>query len=150
MKKFLALPLLALSGLLMGGCFTKNYQGDLVGAEDRPIFNPQDVPFGMVPCPGGTFHMGQTDQDISASMVNMNKQVTIAGFYMDETEITNNEYRQFVGAIMQDSVEALGEDYIKTELYPDTTVWVCVTLRTTWVTRCWNTTIRTLLLMTTQ
>jgi len=29
-----------------------------------------------------------------------------------------------VGAIMQDSVEALGEDYIKTELYPDTTVWV--------------------------
>jgi sulfatase modifying factor 1 len=54
----------------------------------------------------------------------MNKQVTIAGFYMDETEITNNEYRQFVNAIMTDSVEALGEDYIKTELYPDTTVWV--------------------------
>ena len=68
--------------------------------------------------------MGQTDQDISASMVNMNKQVTIAGFYMDETEITNNEYRQFVDAIKQDSLDVLGEEYVMTELYPDTTVWV--------------------------
>lgn len=125
MNKLLAVSLFAISGALLGGCgFGKGPQGDLVGAEDRPIFNPQEVPYGMVPCPGGTFHMGQTDQDISASMVNMNKQVTIAGFYMDETEITNNEYRQFVDAIKQDSLDVLGEEYVMTELYPDTTVWV--------------------------
>jgi formylglycine-generating enzyme len=125
MNKFLVLPLVALSALILGGCsFGQGPQGDLVGAEDRPEFNPQEVPYGMVPCPGGTFHMGQTDQDISASMVNMNKQVTIAGFYMDETEITNNEYRQFMNAIRQDSIDVLGEEYVMTELYPDTTVWV--------------------------
>ena len=87
MNKLLAASLFALAGSFLGGCASKSPSGDLVGSEDRPLFNPQEVPFGMVPCPGGTFHMGQTDQDISASMVNMNKQVTIAGFYMDETEI---------------------------------------------------------------
>ena len=68
--------------------------------------------------------MGQTDEDIAASMANLNKQVTIGGFYMDETEITNNEYRQFMNAIRQDSIDVLGEEYVMTELYPDTTVWV--------------------------
>ena len=103
MNKFLGLPLIASVALMLGACsFGTGPQGDLVGAQDRPEFNPQEVPFGMVPCPGGTFHMGQTDEDIAASMVNMNKQVTIAGFYMDETEITNNEYRQFMNAVMQD------------------------------------------------
>ena len=125
MNKLLALSLFALSGALLGGCsFSKGFEGELVGSEDRPYYVPQEVPFGMVPCPGGTFHMGQTDQDISASMVNMNKQVTIAGFYMDETEITNNKYRQFIDAIKQDSLDVLGEEYVMTELYPDTTVWV--------------------------
>ena len=89
---------------------SKGPQGDVIGAQDRPIFNPQEVPFGMVPCPGGTFHMGQTDEDIAASMANLNKQVTIGGFYMDETEITNNEYRQFMNAIRQDSIDVLGEE----------------------------------------
>nr|WP_317195517.1 SUMF1/EgtB/PvdO family nonheme iron enzyme [Rufibacter sp. SYSU D00308] len=102
----------------------RDSQGDVIGAEDRPEFNPQEVPYGMVACPGGTFHMGQTDQDIAASMSNMNKQVTIGGFYMDETEITNNEYRQFMDAIRQDSLDILGEEFVMTQLYPDTTVWV--------------------------
>ena len=42
---------------------------------------------------------------------------------MDETEITNNEYRQFVLVMLTDSSQ-LGEEYIMKELYPDTTVWV--------------------------
>ena len=143
MNKLLAISLFAISGALLGGCgFGKGPTGDLIGAEDRPIFNPQEVPYGMVPCPGGTFHMGQTDQDISASMVNMNKQVTIAGFYMDETEITNNEYRQFVDAIKQDSLDVLGEEYVMTELYPDTTVWVR-DFTYTWATPCWSITTPT-------
>jgi gliding motility-associated lipoprotein GldK len=68
--------------------------------------------------------MGQADQDVPASQINLNKQVTIGGFYMDETEITNNEYRQFVDVMLKDSVQALTIEYIMTELYPDTTVWV--------------------------
>ncbi|RNI32691.1 gliding motility lipoprotein GldK [Rufibacter immobilis] len=125
MIKFLQFSAIALSVVLMAGCgMGRDSQGDVIGAEDRPEFNPQEIPYGMVACPGGTFHMGQTDQDIAASMSNMNKQVTIGGFYMDETEITNNEYRQFVDAIRQDSLDILGEEFVMTQLYPDTTVWV--------------------------
>jgi hypothetical protein len=58
---------------------------ELIGSDDRPIFNPR-LPFGMAHRRVKFFfHMGQTDQDISASMVNMNKQVTITSFHMDET-----------------------------------------------------------------
>ncbi|WMJ72498.1 gliding motility lipoprotein GldK [Cytophagaceae bacterium ABcell3] len=97
--------------------------GDLIGVPDREGW-VMTVPYGMTTCPSGTFHMGQADEDVPASQINLNKQVTIGGFYMDETEITNNEYRQFMDVYLNDSVEALGEQYIMTELYPDTTVWV--------------------------
>ena len=96
--------------------------GELVGAPDREGW-VVTVPYGMVVCPSGTFHMGQADEDISHSRNNQNKQVTIGGFYMDDTEITNNEYRQFVQAMLTDS-SALGVDVIMKEYYPDTTVWV--------------------------
>lgn len=97
--------------------------GDLVGVQGREGW-VMSVPFGMTTCPSGTFHMGQADEDVPASQINHNKQVTIGGFYMDDTEITNNEYRQFIDVMLADSLEALGEEYIKTELYPDTAVWV--------------------------
>ena len=48
----------------------------------------------------GTFHTGQGSQDIFQSYLQPNKQMTIAGFWMDETEITNNEYRQFVAYVI--------------------------------------------------
>jgi gliding motility-associated lipoprotein GldK len=96
--------------------------GELLGVPDREGW-VMTVPYGMVVCPSGTFHMGQADQDVSASHINHNKQITIGGFYMDETEISNNEYRQFMNAMLTDS-SALGVDYLMTELYPDTNVWV--------------------------
>jgi len=98
-------------------------QGQLTGVLGRNYLG-MDLPFGMVAIPGGTFHMGQGDQDIAYSQINMNKQITISGFYMDDTEITNNEYRQFMQVMLQDSVDVLGQEYIMKELYPDTTVWV--------------------------
>jgi formylglycine-generating enzyme len=83
----------------------------------------QSAPVGMVLIPDGSFVMGQADEDVSASQVNMNKRITIIPFYMDETEITNNEYRQFMNVMFEDSVSVLGEEYIMQKLYPDTTVW---------------------------
>jgi gliding motility-associated lipoprotein GldK len=53
-------------------------------------------PIGMVYVPSGTFHMGPSDEDISYSYTARNKQVSINGFWMDATEITNDEYREFV------------------------------------------------------
>ncbi len=96
--------------------------GELVGVEGREGWY-MSVPYGMISVPAGTFHMGQADEDVAASQINFNRQVTIGGFYMDDTEITNNEYRQFITRMLEDS-SSLGKDYIMDELYPDTTVWV--------------------------
>lgn len=102
---------------------TFDAHGELVGVHGREGW-AMTAPYGMVVIPAGTFHMGQADEDIAATQINFNKQVTIGSFYMDDTEITNNEYRQFLDRMMEDSVQTLGEDYIRTNFFPDTTVWV--------------------------
>ena len=106
---------------LFGGGSGEDY-GELVGVQGREGW-VMTVPYGMVVVPAGTFHMGQADEDIAASQINFNKQITVGSFYMDDTEITNNEYRQFVNAMLEDSASTLGEDFIMQELYPDTSVW---------------------------
>ncbi len=60
-------------------------------------------PPGMVYIPPGTFHMGPSDEDINYAFTSRNKQVSISGFWMDATEITNNEYRQYTNWV-KDSI----------------------------------------------
>lgn len=123
------LSLAALSGTILlqscglfGGGGGASDGGNVIGVQGREGWI-QDIPLGMVSIPAGTFHMGQADEDVAASQINMNKQVTVSGFYMDDTEISNNEYRQFMNAILLDSMSILGEPFVMKELYPDTTVW---------------------------
>lgn len=80
-------------------------------------------PFGMVYVPPGTFHMGPSDEDINYSFTARNKEISINGFWMDATEITNNEYRQFVWWTRDSIIAKLagytknidGEEYIDQE-----------------------------------
>ena len=67
---------------------------DLVGTKRDPYINTD--PYGMMFVPLGSFHMGPSDQDINYSMNSQKKSVSVQSFYIDETEITNDEYRQFV------------------------------------------------------
>ncbi len=68
--------------------------GELVGVEKRgKYFEPS--PLGMVLIPGRSFNMGLGDQDV-AYAASPTRTVDLATFWMDDTEITNNEYRQFV------------------------------------------------------
>lgn len=78
-------------------------------------------PIGMVYVPPGTFHMGPSDEDINYNFTARNKQVSIAGFWMDATEVTNNEYRQFVWWT-RDSLAAIELGYIKASQNGDTAV----------------------------
>ena len=103
-------------GLFGGGQTGKN--GELTGVMDRPRWD-QPTPYGMVLIPPGSFHMGQNDQDVNYSQVAHNRQITMSAFYMDDTEITNNEYRQFVETAM----DTLPAD-IAEMVYPDTNVWM--------------------------
>jgi len=87
--------------LFMAGC-SGGYNGQLLGEQERPRWNPI-TPYGMIFVPSGVLHVGPSDQDVNSAHVAKAKQVSIVGFYMDDTEITNNEYRQFVNWV-RDSV----------------------------------------------
>ncbi|MCB0741134.1 MAG: SUMF1/EgtB/PvdO family nonheme iron enzyme, partial [Chitinophagaceae bacterium] len=69
-------------------------------------------PPGMVYIPQGTFHMGPSDEDPAYAFSARNRSVSISGFWMDATEITNNEYRQFVQKV-RDSIVARKMGYVK-------------------------------------
>ncbi len=69
-------------------------------------------PPGMVYIPQGTFHMGPSDEDPAYAFSARNRSVSISGFWMDATEITNNEYRQFVFWV-RDSVAARKLGFVK-------------------------------------
>jgi len=85
--------------------------GQLHGVAPASRYNLSKPP-GMVYIPPGTFHMGPSDEDINYAYTARNKQVSINGFWMDATEITNNEYRQFVTWV-RDSIAATLMQYGK-------------------------------------
>lgn len=115
MKNFL--PLLILLAILTG---CANYEnGELVGVQGRKAYVEPD-PFGMVFIPAGSFVMGPSDQDLSFAQNAMSKTVSIDAFWMDETEITNNEYRQFVFWVRDSIVrQALVDDQIDDYILKD-------------------------------
>ncbi|SEM97846.1 gliding motility-associated lipoprotein GldK [bacterium A37T11] len=61
------------------------------------------APAGMHYIPGGSFVFGQSDQDITFSQIAQNRQVTVSPFFMDETEVSNEQYREFVNWV-RDSI----------------------------------------------
>jgi gliding motility-associated lipoprotein GldK len=91
MKKFIAFT--AILTLLIS-CGKSGDKGELVGTKGAK-WHPEK-PFGMALVSGGSFIMGKSDQDLAGVDDAPTKTVTVPSFYMDETEITNNEYRQFV------------------------------------------------------
>jgi len=86
--------LLLLFAAVLASCGRKE-GGQLIGVTNRPQWKGIN-PYGMVYVPSGTLHIGTGDEDISRSLVSRPKSISIQGFFMDDTEITNNEYRQFV------------------------------------------------------
>jgi gliding motility-associated lipoprotein GldK len=147
MRKLLFLSLLM--AYVVSGCGLfkpkTGKNGELTGVTNRPDWD-QPMPLGMLYIPPGTYHMGQNNQDVNYSQIAHNRQITISAFYMDETEVSNNKYRQFVDATWNtgyaenlaepvsfaDSVRQflqihLGRSYTDLEyqqlIYPDTIVW---------------------------
>ena len=85
--------------------------GQLHGVAPAAKYNLTKPP-GMIYIPPGTFHMGPSDEDVNFTYNARNRQVSISGFWMDATEITNNEYRQFVNWV-RDSIAATMMQYGK-------------------------------------
>ncbi len=72
-----------------------NDRGELVGIKAKKKWF-SEKPYGMALIPGGSFTMGKQDEDIIGTLNTPTKTVTVRPYYMDETEITNNEYKEFV------------------------------------------------------
>ena len=92
MKKVILSALIVL--IFLGGCKSSD-NGELTGVPGRKnFFEPE--PFEMAFIPAGSFTMGPSDQDAVFAQNSLSKVVTVEAFWMDQTEITNNKYRQFV------------------------------------------------------
>jgi len=91
MRKYLVWLLLGLI-LLVAACSKPDiYSADEVKKRGE-WFEP--APFGMTFIKQGTFQLGPSDDEIVDD--NNMRTVSVGSFWMDDTEITNSEYRQFV------------------------------------------------------
>ncbi|KAB5489466.1 MULTISPECIES: gliding motility lipoprotein GldK [Flagellimonas] len=80
---------------LLTSCGSKSSsKGELVGVSGKK-WHPEK-PYGMELIPRGAFVMGKAEEDQAKVLNAPTRTVTVRSFYMDDTEITNSEYRQFV------------------------------------------------------
>jgi len=93
MKKILLIAVVLAVILSFTSC-NQSGNGELTGVQNRPKFR-ETQPYGMVYVRRGSFNIGPSDEDPSMSEI-PTKTVSQEAFWMDDTEITNNEYRQFV------------------------------------------------------
>ncbi len=97
MKRLLILGFISLV-LLLPSCNSlfgpSGGRGELTGVQKRGKYS-EPSPLGMVLIPGQSFNIGVGDQDVANAAL-PTRTVDLSTFWMDDTEITNNEYRQFV------------------------------------------------------
>lgn len=89
--------------MLAASCGQPTSNGQLVGDYSNRMTYTEPVPIGMVKVPTGYMKSGYSDEDFTNSMDAPVRTFNMIGFYMDATEITNAQYRQFVNWV-RDSV----------------------------------------------
>lgn len=89
------------------------------GFEVKTQYEEEPGP-GLIAVEGGTFTMGQTEQDVNYDWNNVPRRVTVASFYMDQTEVRNVDYREYLHWIRRVFV-----DYpeVYRNALPDSLVW---------------------------
>ena len=70
-------------------------RGELTGVKTKRKWFAEK-PLGMTLIPEGSFTMGKQDANVMGTLNSPARTVTVKPFYMDETEITNSEYKKFV------------------------------------------------------
>lgn len=104
------LVVLLVTGLFYSSCFLKKdksstgsssvtgwkYNDAEWGGFEKLDYEGQVTAPNMVLVQGGTFTMGLTDQDVTYEWNNIPRRVTVSSFYMDETEVANIHWREYV------------------------------------------------------
>jgi len=95
------LHVVAIFAFLILSCKSNNTNGELIGDPGQKWFAGK--PYGMELIPSGSYVTGKSIEDIASNLDAPTKTVTVKSFYMDNTEITNGEYRQYVNWV-KDSI----------------------------------------------
>lgn len=127
LMKFGSLAFLAV--LILSACGSKErssttgwqYNDQKWGGFEKVDYEGQATGPNLVLIEGGTFMMGVTEQDVMYDWHAIPRRVTVSSFYMDETEVSNIDYREYLYWLQR----VYGESY--PEVYqgalPDTLVW---------------------------
>ena len=94
------------------------------GFQYNSKFKQQETPPGMIPVEGGTFTMGKVQDDPMHDWNNTPNQQHVQSFFMDETEVTNIMYTEYL-FWLKTVFPPEDENYknIYTGAIPDTLVW---------------------------
>lgn len=134
MRFILKLAFIALVSITLISCGGKSNQGSLTGwtSKDKAAggfssekdYKGQKTPPGMVLIEGGTFTMGHVQDDVMFDWNSTPMQQQVRSFYMDEAEVTNQEYLfylEYMEKVFPPSNE--NYKYIYGATLPDTLVW---------------------------
>lgn len=95
-----------------GAFVVKDYKGQPVAPGGRE---------GMIFIQGGRTVLGSSEQDVMNARDNVERTVTIQSFFMDETEVANIHWLEYMHYLKIDSAQ---RPELVTKAMPDTTVWV--------------------------
>ncbi len=130
MEKFFKSGLILLGAvLLLASCSKKErsattgwkYNDTKWGGFEKLDYEGQITGPNLVLIEGGTFTMGVTEQDVTYDWNNIPRRVTVSSFYMDETEVSNLDYREYLYWVDRVFGESYPEVYLNA--LPDTLVW---------------------------
>ena len=110
MYKFRVLAVISVSVLFFTSCIFKKggadpnvststgwaYNDPDNGGFEVTLGAEQKTGPGLVLIEGGRFTMGQVQQDVMFDWNNKPRTVTVSSFYMDETEVKNVDYREYL------------------------------------------------------
>ncbi|MFT6960051.1 MAG: sulfatase modifying factor 1 [Polaribacter sp.] len=136
MKNIFKIFLVVFTAVLLTNCANRNTRGTsrLTGLSfndpkngnyiRNSSFESQDPPLGMVAIEGGSFTMGQVQDDVMFDWNTTPKKMHVRSFFMDEAEVTNSEYFLYV-QYMKDVFPPTEEKYkhVYNSVLPDTLVW---------------------------
>jgi gliding motility-associated lipoprotein GldJ len=102
-----------------------NYNDKKMGGYQVAKTKEQGSGPGLVFVQGGTFTMGQTEEDVMGTWDNIPRRVTVPSFYIDRTEVANIHYREYIfwlNRVFDPEGEPANQKILDAAL-PDTLVW---------------------------